>query len=63
MTPQQELWACASTVLSQHGGDAPLFVANRIGELALAGDTDGIRVWKAIAARIDQLTKADPTPH
>lgn len=62
MTPEQELLACASTVLRQHGNKVPHFVAVRLGALALAGDVDGIHVWKAIAARIDQLTQADRAP-
>lgn len=50
-----ELWACAQQVLKQHGARAPLHIANRIGELATAGDRAGVEAWKAIAARVDQL--------
>lgn len=50
-----ELWACANEVLRQHGDEAPLHVAERIGALALAGDAAGVETWKAIAARVDQL--------
>jgi hypothetical protein len=62
MSPEQVLWACASIVLRDHGNRTPHFVAERLGALALVGDVDGIRVWKAIAARIDQLTQADRAP-
>ena len=50
-----ELWACAYQVVDQHGDQAPRFVSERIGCLALAGDCDGVAMWKAIAVRIDQL--------
>ena len=51
----RELWACALQVERQHGDDAPRFVAERIGALAVAGDQDGVTTWKAIAQRLDQL--------
>jgi hypothetical protein len=49
------LWSAAAMVQRQHGDDAPLFVATRIGALALAGDVEGVENWRAIAARLDQL--------
>jgi hypothetical protein len=50
-----ELWACAQQVIKHHGAKAPQHVAQRIGELASAGDLDGVQAWQAIAERIDQL--------
>ena len=50
-------------VLKQHGERAPIFVAERIGALALAGDEAGVATWKAIAARIDQLSGRDAARH
>tara|TARA_B100000378_G_scaffold174584_1_gene140837 strand:+ start:2263 stop:2469 length:207 start_codon:yes stop_codon:yes gene_type:complete len=50
-----ELWACAQQVIKQHQAKAPQHVASRIGELATAGDLDGVQVWQAIAERVDQL--------
>ena len=41
-----------------HGNDAPRWIAERIGALALAGDADGVARFQAIAARIDELLKA-----
>lgn len=58
MTPDQERWAEASMVLRHHGADAHVFVAERIGALALAGDAAGISRWKEIAARLQQLVDA-----
>nr|WP_312313181.1 hypothetical protein [Sphingobium yanoikuyae] len=32
-----------------------MYVTQRIGELAAAGDLDGVQAWQAIAERVDQL--------
>ena len=50
-----ELWAAANMVLTTHGERAPVFLAERIGALALAGDVEGIAVWQAIARRLSEL--------
>lgn len=55
LTEEQHLWACAAAVERQHGARAPIFVAERIGALALAGDAAGVERWKAIAARMVQF--------
>lgn len=57
MASERELWACANRVVMQHGDGAPMFVAERIGALALAGDWEGVAVWKAIAAKMMSLLK------
>ncbi|MEK7454341.1 MAG: hypothetical protein AABZ76_05415 [Pseudomonadota bacterium] len=44
-------------LFKRHGADAPLIVASRIGELATIGDNDGITMWKAIAACLDQMMR------
>ncbi len=55
LSDEQHLWACALAIEKQHGDRAPVFVAERIGALALAGDAAGIERWKAIAARMERL--------
>lgn len=55
MASDRELWACTNEVVRQHGDRAPLFVAERIGALALAGDEAGVATWKAIAAKMDAM--------
>ncbi len=62
MTPNEERWAEALAVQRRHGEGAPVFVAERIGTLALEGDLPGIRRWKEIAARLDALAAAAPVP-
>lgn len=60
LTPDQERWAEALAVERQHGEDAPRFIAERIGALALAGDLEGIERWKEIAAQLDMLRDGHP---
>ena len=57
LTPERELWACAALIEQQHGNDAPVWIAQRIGELALTGDMAGVERWKAIAGKLDQLRR------
>ena len=55
MTPNATAWACALNVLKEHGDRAAVFVCERIGALASAGDMAGVEIWKDIALRLDQL--------
>jgi len=57
LTFEKELWACALLVEREHGERAPLWIAERIGALALAGDAAGVERWKAIAACLDSLRR------
>lgn len=61
MTPDQESWAIATTLLTRYGDDAPLHVAARMGELAVADDAAGIERWKEIARCMDQLIRRGTT--
>ena len=51
----RELWACANTVVAQHGAQVDKVIAERISALSAAGDEAGVNAWRAIAARVDQL--------
>lgn len=55
MTPEQERWAEATTILRRHGDQAPVYIAERIAALAATGDQAGVDRWKEIAARLDRL--------
>ncbi len=59
MLSEWELWACANRVLQSHGENASLHAAEQIEALAQAGDTNGVRVRRAIARRIAQLSEKD----
>ena len=58
MEPERERWAEALAVLRDHGEDAVLHVVERVATLSLAGDEAGVARWRAIAARLDQLTES-----
>lgn len=55
ITPEQERWAEALAVHRRHGAQAPLFVAERLGALALAEEYAGVERWMQIAQRVDAL--------
>ena len=52
------VWGAAFMLLKRHENDAPTVVATRIGELAMAGDMEGMAIWKSIASCMDQLMRA-----
>lgn len=60
MIDERELWACANTLLLQHGSAAWLFAAKRAEDLLDAGDFRGNTTFLAIADRIQQLQELDP---
>lgn len=62
MTPEQERWACALEMERQHGDRAPVFIAERIGALVLAGDSDGVERWRSIAHCLDSLRQGAKLP-
>lgn len=59
MISDRELWACAQQVIDHHGPDVDRFIAERMTALATTGDEAGIRIWRAIADRIDRLRAID----
>lgn len=58
MTMEEERLAEALAIEKLYGPRAPVFVAERIGALALDGDVDGIDRWKAIAQRLEGIIMA-----
>lgn len=59
LTRDQELWALALWVEKHHGTDGPGFIAEKVGELALAGEIGGVELWRTVAERFAQLSKPD----
>ena len=53
--PGQHILACALEIERQHCIRATVFVAERIGELALVGDSAGVAMRQRIAAAMDKL--------
>jgi hypothetical protein len=61
MTPERHVWACANTIIMQHGEDAWFHASLRADALFEAGDLDGHKMFKAILARIEELQRMQPT--
>lgn len=55
LTVARERWAEALAVQREHGARAPEFIAQRVAELAIAGDFGGVARWREIAERLDAL--------
>ena len=55
MTRDQELWGVASLMLNRYGQNAPVNVAERLGALAMAGETEGVAMWQEFARRLCAL--------
>lgn len=62
MLSEWELWSCANQVLKIHGDKSPVYIAEQIGALAIAGDHERIETWKAIARRLTELVDLDVAP-
>lgn len=60
MTPERHIWACANTLITQHGEDAWFQASLRADALFEAGNLDGHNMFKAILARIDELQRMAP---
>jgi hypothetical protein len=61
MTPERHIWACANTLMQQHGNDAWFHASQRADALLEAGDFDGHSMFIAILERIEVLEQMTPT--
>ena len=57
MTEDDIALGAAMMLLRRHGDGAAVRVAERIGELALAGDQEGVLFWKRVALKMDQILR------
>jgi hypothetical protein len=55
VTRDQELWGVALWVEKQHGADGPRFIAEQVGRLVIAGEAEGVAMWRGVAERFGQL--------
>lgn len=62
MTRDQELWGMVLALVKQHGDQAPLEVAERIGQLAVQGEPQGVALWQEVAKRLNSLLSSEGTP-
>lgn len=61
MLPERHIWACANSLLQQHGKDAWFHASQRADALLLAGDLDGNAMFRAILKRIADLENLAPS--
>lgn len=57
MTPERHVWACANTLIEQHGDSAWFHASQRADELLAANDMAGYRMFLDIIVKIDALQK------
>ncbi len=62
MTRDQELWGMVLALVKQHGDQAPLEVAERIGQLAVQGEPQGVALWQEVAKRLNSLLLSEGPP-
>lgn len=60
ITLESHIWACANTLLQQHGNNAWFVAALRADALLEAGDHEGHAMFKAVLTRIETLEQLDP---
>ena len=60
MMTDRELWACANTLMQQHGANAWFAASTRADELLAAGALDGHGTFLQILNRITQLEALAP---
>jgi hypothetical protein len=51
----------ALAIQKMYGGEGPRWIAERIGALALAGDAAGVKRFRQIAARYEELIGRSPS--
>lgn len=62
LTEDEFRWAEALQIEKVHGANAPRWIAERIGSLALNGDDAGISRFVEVAARLEQLVSGANHP-
>ena len=57
MTEDEVALEAAMMLLRRHGDRAPVRVAERIGDVAIAGDREGVLFWKRVARKMNQILR------
>ena len=59
MVDDKDIYIAADLLIKQHGDTADVAAAQRIDELAVRGDLDGVAVWKRIQRAVSELTNTE----
>lgn len=62
LTQERHLWACANSLITQHGDAAWLFASMRADALLEQGDFEGCKTFKIILGYIETLQSTDTPP-
>jgi hypothetical protein len=63
MTSDLDVYRTANLLIRRYGAaEARLIAAKRADALLELGDLDGPRVWKAVLAALEELTRSTPRP-
>lgn len=54
-----DIWRAANILIKQHGAESAIIAAQRADALLEAGDMEGQRVWKRIAAACAEMLRRD----
>lgn len=64
MLNERALWWCALDALRDADGDTEAFLADRLDEMDLSGDMEGLLFWQDVARRVFILEgRYAPTKH
>jgi len=59
--PEIDIWRAAALILKRYGEKALEESATRADELALAGDDNGVAIWRRITDAVEQPASTTPT--
>ena len=57
MTRDEELWGVALWVERMHGSEGPAHIEAQIARLASCGELAGVKMWRSVGQRFDQLSR------
>ena len=60
MISDPDIWRAAQLLIKQHGGEAPVVVAQRADEMVRQGDLDGATAWRLILHAVEELQRMVP---
>lgn len=62
LTRDMEIWGMALWVEKTHGDNGWFHIAQEQDRLLAAGDFDGVKLWREVAKRFEELVPVSETP-
>lgn len=63
LSRDQEVWGMALWVEKNHGANGWLYIAQEQDRMLAAGDFEGMKLWRAVGERFEQLQPDRPLPN